>query len=279
MRKILTFILLATCPLLLAQEIDTLPEAVPDTSPDSILEEAAPQEPAGSTIVFGEVNDEDAPPPPLPEDQEQERPLVRYSPDFEFRDGLFANFESVLENNPIPAARIVTDEDMYDRAFYDKITAHKEITIYDENGVKKVLPTEDIWGYSRNGILYINVGASFHRISFMGSISHFVATVTTYHPSHYDPYYYNPYYSNSYYYNRYSMPQTNVASSDLRQYLLDFETGDVMEYEVDAVEVLLMKDPELSDEYNALSNRKQKQMKFVYIRRYNEKHPLYFPAD
>ena len=211
--------------------------------------------------------------------EEGERPMVPYSHDFEFRDGIFINFESVKENDPIPAARIVTDEDLYDRAFYDKITAEKEITIYDEHGVKKVLPTENIWGYSRNGILYINVGGAFHRISYMGSISHFVATVTTYNPNYYDPYYYNPYYSRSYYYNRYSMPQSNVTSTDLRQYLLDFESGTVLEYDVESVEVLLMKDPELADEYSALRNRKQKQMKFVYIRRFNEKHPLYFPGE
>jgi len=211
--------------------------------------------------------------------EDQGKEMVEYSPDFEFNDGIFPNFESVKENNPIPAARIVTDEDLYDRAFYDKVTAQKEITIYDDNGVKKVMRTEDIWGYSRNGILYINVGMAFHRISYMGSICHFVATVTTYNPNYYDPYYYNPYYSNSYYYNRYSYPQSNVANTDLRQYLLDFKTGDVMEYDTESVEVLLMKDPELSQEYNALRNRKKKQMKFVFIRRFNEKHPLYFPAD
>ena len=211
--------------------------------------------------------------------EDQGKKMVEYSPDFEFNDGIFPNFESVKENNPIPAARIVTDEDLNDRAFYDKVTAQKDITIYDDNGVKKVMRTEDIWGYSRNGILYINVGMAFHRISYMGSICHFVATVTTYNPNYYDPYYYNPYYSSSYYYNRYSYPQSNVANTDLRQYLLDFETGDVMEYDTESVEVLLMKDPELSDEYHALRNRKKKQMKFVFIRRFNEKHPLYFPTN
>jgi hypothetical protein len=217
--------------------------------------------------------------PLLMAQESEERERVLYTPDFEFNDGLFANFESVLANDPIPPARIVTDEDLFDRAFYDKVTAKKEIIIYDDNGVKKVMRTEDIWGYSRNGILYINVGSAFHRISFMGSICHFVATVTTYNPNYYDPYYYNPYYSNSYYYNRYSMPQSNVGSTDLRQYLLDFYTGDVMEYDVESVEVLLMRDPELSDEYQALRSRKKKQMKFVFIRRFNEKHPLYFPAS
>jgi len=217
--------------------------------------------------------------PLLMAQESEDRERVPYTPEFEFTDGLFANFERVLENNPIPPARIVTDEDLFDRAFYDKVTAQKEIIIYDDNGVKKVMRTEDIWGYSRNGILYINVGSAFHRISFMGSICHFVASVTTYNSNYYDPYYYNPYYSNSYYYNRYNTPRSNVGSTDLRQYLLDFFTGDVMEYDVESVEVLLMRDPELADEYHALRKRKKKQMKFVFIRRFNEKHPLYFPAS
>ena len=204
--------------------------------------------------------------------------LVKYAPGFEFNDGIFANFEMVKNNNPIPAARIVTDLDMFDRAFYEKVTDEKEIVIYDDNGVKKVMKTDNIWGYGRNGVLYINIGSAFHRISYMGSISHFVASVTTYNPNYYDPYYYNPYYSNSYYYNRYSSPQSNYSSTELRQYLLDFETGEVMDYDTESIEVLLMKDPELADEFGALRNRKQKQMKFVFVRRYNEKHPLYFPA-
>ncbi len=213
------------------------------------------------------------------EEQNREPVLVQYTTDFQFIDGIYANFDMVLANDPIPQARIVTELDMFDRAFYEKITAGKQIVIYDQNGVKKELDTHEIWGYGRNGILYINVGSAFHRISFVGSICHFVATVTTYNPNYYDPYYYNPSYSRSYYYNRYSSPQSNTASTDLRQYLLDFQSGDIMEYETESVEVLLMKDPELSDEYHALSNRKKKQMKFVFIRRFNEKHPLYFPVN
>ncbi len=237
------------------------------------------QEGEVSSEVSAEVPVEEVVVKEAMQELDQEPVKVKYSPDFQFIDGLYANFEMVLANDPIPPARIVTDLDMFDREFYDKITTAKEIVIYDENGVKQVLNTHEIWGYSRNGILYISVGSAFHRISFVGSICHFVATVTTYNPNYYDPYYYNPYYSNSYYYNRYSMPQSNVSSTDLRQYLLDFETGDVMEYDTESVEVLLMKDPELADEYHALRNRKKKQMKFVFIRRYNEKHPLYFPAN
>lgn len=216
--------------------------------------------------------------PQQSEDSRQQE-LVQYSPDFEFNDGIYANFEMVKSNHPIPTARIVTDIDMFDREFFEKVTSEKEIVIYDDNGVKKVMETKDIWGYGRNGMLYINVGNAFHRISFVGSISHFVASVTTYNSNYYDPYYSNPYYSNSYYYNRYNMPRSNYANTELRQYLLDFETGDVLNYDTESMEVLLMKDPELADEYQSLRNRKKKQMKFVYIRKYNEKHPLYLPAN
>ena len=216
---------------------------------------------------------------PQQRQENREREMVPYSPDFRFNDGIYANFEMVKNNDPIPTARIVTDVDMFDREFYEKVTSEKEIVIYDDNGVKKVMETQDIWGYGRNGVLYINIGNAFHRISFVGSISHFVASVTTYSPNYYDPYYYNPYYSNSYYYNRYNMPRSNYSNTELRQYLLDFETGDVMNYDTESMEVLLMKDPALADEYGSLRNRKKKQMKFVYIRKFNEKHPLYFPAN
>ena len=52
-----------------------------------------------------------------------------------------------------------------------------------------------------------------------------------------------------------------------------------MEYDVASVEVLLMKDPELHDEYVTLRNRKKKQLKFLYIRKFNERNPLYFTKN
>ena len=74
-------------------------------------------------------------------------------------------------------------------------------------------------------------------------------------------------------------PQARQVNTELRQYLMDFESGEVMEYDIEGVEILLMKDPELHDEYVSLSRRKKGQLKFVYIRKYNEKHPLYLPPD
>ena len=40
--------------------------------------------------------------------------MVKYTPEFEFRDGVFANLEMVKANRPIFPARIVTDLDKFD---------------------------------------------------------------------------------------------------------------------------------------------------------------------
>jgi hypothetical protein len=70
---------------------------------------------------------------------------------------------------------------------------------------------------------------------------------------------------------------TTVSRNELIQYTIEFETGKVIEYDLKNVELLLMKDPELYDEFMQLSRKKKKQMMFLYLRKYNEKHPLYLP--
>ncbi len=202
--------------------------------------------------------------------------LVKYTPEYRFKDGIYPNFQSVKEDSPISKTRLVTDADLFSRDFFDQVTEKKNIVYYDDFGVKKEIKTSSIWGYARNGVLYINLGSRFHRISFVGSIGHFVATLSTYNPGYYDPYYSPYYYNNRYYYNT---TPSSYSSTEVRQYLIDFETGKLHEFEVYSVEILLMKDPELYDEYMALRRKKKKQYKFVYIRKYNEKHPLYLPEN
>jgi hypothetical protein len=204
--------------------------------------------------------------------QEMAEGMIKYTPEFEFKNGIYPNFLTVKRNSPIPKTRLVTNADLFARDFYEQVTEEKRIVFYDDHGVQQELKTSNVWGYARNGILYINLGSKFHRLSFIGNIGHFVATLTTYNSGYNDPYYRSNY--NSRYYNS---PRSSYTSTEVRQYLIDFESGKLHEFDVYSVEILLMKDPELYDEYMALRRKKKKQYKFVYIRKYNEKHPLYFP--
>jgi hypothetical protein len=202
--------------------------------------------------------------------------MVRYTPDFSFNEGIFLTFDQVRNNAPIPKSKLITNVDYYDKDYFIEVLSSKYIYFYDFYGSRQEVKSSAIWGFSRNGVLYILMDNEYFRITIVGRICHFVATTTTYEDRYYDPYYYNPYYYNSYYpYGRY--PST-YKTNEMRQYLLDFDTGEVFDYNTDNLQVLLMKDPELHDEYSQLKNKKRKQLRFLYLRKFNERNPLYLPV-
>lgn len=210
------------------------------------------------------------------------RDTVKYTPDFEFEDGFYFSFEQVKTNDPVPGARLITNYDHNAVDFYDKILKEKTIAFFDKNGARQEVPVSNLWGFARNGVLYIYLSESFHRITIVGKICHFVANITTYDTRYYDPYYTGRYYNSPYYnpYYPYSpYNQRTTRNSEMKQYVIDFETGEVMDYDYKSVELLLMKDPELHDEFASLRKRKKKQLKFYYIRKYNERNPLFLPKE
>lgn len=204
--------------------------------------------------------------------------LIKYTPEFKFKEGLFLDFDQVKSNDPILKSRIITSVAYDNPDFFDLVLKEKKIQLFDQLGQKQEILTKNLWGFSRNGVLYINVGGEYFRITIIGNICHFVASLTTYGRD------YNPYYGYGYpYYSPYSYPYYSPYSSnsnvEIKQYLLDFKTGNILEYDEKSVELLLMTDPQLHDEFASLSKKKKKQMKFLYIRKFNEKNPLYFPVN
>ncbi len=215
--------------------------------------------------------------------------MVKFTPDFRFRDGIYLNFDQVKENAPIPKAKILTSMDYNDREFFKKLLESDKIYYYDGMGIRQEIPVNTIWGYSRNGVLYIQIQENYTRITFVGSICHFVADVTTLdsrysgypYGGYYDPYYY-PYSYGSYYpYGSYYSPysRNNMTRNEIKQYLIDFETGKILEFNLESTELLLMKDAALYEEYMKLPRKKKKDLMFVYIRKFNEQNPLYIPEN
>jgi hypothetical protein len=223
---------------------------------------------------------------------QEEDGMVRYTTDFKFNDGIYLNFDQVKNNKPVPKAKLLTSLDYNDREFFKKIFESDKIYFYDEMGIRKEVAKNNIWGYARNGVLYVQIQENFNRITFLGTIAHFVADITSYDSRYYNsPYgYYDPYYSpysryGSYYspygYGNYYSPyrQSNLARTELKQYVIDFENGKVLEFDIENTTILLLKDHELHDEYVRLSRKKKKELMFVYIRKLNEKKPLYLPGN
>lgn len=223
---------------------------------------------------------------------QQKEGMVKYTPDFRFKDGIYANFDQVRLNNPIPKAKLLTSTDYNDREFFSKLLESDKIYFYDDMGIRQEFEKKSIWGYARNGILYIQIQGNFNRITFIGSICHFVADIKTYDsrynsPSgygYYDPYsFYSPYSYGNYYspYGSYYSPyrQSNMSRNEMKQYIIDFESGKILEFDIQNTELLLMKDNKLYEEYVQLSRKKKKELMFVYIRKFNENNPLYIPVN
>ncbi len=195
--------------------------------------------------------------------------LVKYSPGFRFKDGLYLSHEQLLDNKPIPLKRIVSKYNKSGFDFFDKLLLEDKIRYYDEYGMEKEVKVDDLWGFCRRGSIYINWGDDFNRIPVVGSVCHFIATVTVSDDRYNVP---------AYGYGYYNVP-SNSTRTEIFQFIMDFKTGKVLEYTYENVLIILMTDPELYDEFNALSNKKKKQLKFLYIRKFNEKHPLYIPIN
>ena len=215
--------------------------------------------------------------------------LVKYTTEFKFRDGFYLNFEQVRNNKPIPKSRILTSIEYNSNSFFDQITEQPKFTYFDDLGNSQEVETGKLWGYSKNGILFINIQGSFNKITIMGNICHFVANITIYNnrynsPYGYSPYGYSPYGYSSYGYgyspygySPYGYGSPGYRTTELRQFILDFNTGKVLEYDSKNILMLIMSDPELHDEYSNLRSKKQRQLQFMYIRKFNERHPLYIP--
>jgi hypothetical protein len=214
--------------------------------------------------------------------QESEKAsMIPYSPGYAFKDGIYHNIDAVKANDPIPFARIVSDSYVYDRAFLNELIIKKEIVFHDEAGVRTSIRTRDIWGYALKGRLHIMVGGRFHRIILQGSINQFIASETTSEKVYYSEEdstrytttqdLYRGFYRDGYYY------RTLTAEGEIC--LFDFDSNTLSKYEPVALGKLLERDSVLFAEYGPLRRREKKKRMAEFIRRYNERHPLYFPAN
>lgn len=190
---------------------------------------------------------------------------VQYDRDFVFRDGVYLTFEDFKNNYPIPVSKIVFNSNKGDKDFI-KYALDKPSFIYLDGFGKEVsCQSDDVWGYCSNGVIFINHGTDFNRVTILGSICHFVAVIPT-RIGVSDPFYYNQPFGNREQY-------TYVSE----QMIIDFEFGKVMLFNVENMELMLMRDEALYKEFAALKKKQKRDSIFVYLRKYNEKHPIFFP--
>lgn len=195
--------------------------------------------------------------------------LIKYDYDFSFNEGLYLDFNSFRNNSPIPYASFINPS-YRNETFFEELDAATTITYNNKHGHSTTIEIIDIWGYSKNGKPYIYWANKYNLIPFVGQISHFITIVqvthNTYREPFYDPYHYNP--------------SARVYQSDeLRQFLIDMETGEILDYNLANVEQILKRDPKIHSDFMELRKRKRKKEMFYYVKLYNEMNHLFIPNN
>jgi hypothetical protein len=191
---------------------------------------------------------------------------IAFTKDFRLYEGIYLGYQDFRYNWPIPKEKIITKINKDQLDFYSKLTEEEIIEFTDRDGSVTKIKSEKIWGYCQNNIIFINQENNFFRIPVFGAISNFIGTieVVNYSPG-YDPFMNAP------------MNSTASKSREIRQYLFDFYSGEIVQFNIEKLEEFLKLDESIYKEFSLLNKKKKKELATKYIRMYNEKHLVYFP--
>lgn len=189
---------------------------------------------------------------------QEERDSVRYSGGFEFRDGIYLDFRSFRNNAPsIPFAALTTAQG---QRVTDLRSTNGKLFHTDSTGQSVRLDLDRSWGFCDKGVVYVRAGNGFSRIGLMGSLAHLVFDATY---RNFDPY----------------MMGGSTTYTVEEQRFLDMATGAFLPVSASGIHTVIARDAVLKEEFDALSKKERKRPEtiFLFMRRYNDRHPLYFP--
>ena len=193
---------------------------------------------------------------------------VAYSKDYEFTEGIYLHSADFRNNSPITKEQIVIDYPKTELDFWDQMILKQSFKYKDFEGIEHSIPITKVWGIYYNKSLYFNSTYGFKKFLFIGSLSLIEN----------DERGANSIYSE----NKNILGSTanalNYGIPKYSKYVFDFQDKELMDFNVSTMKQILKRDTELSQEFKSLSNKKQKQMLFIYLRKYNEKHPFYLPS-
>ena len=186
------------------------------------------------------------------------------------KEGIYLYYIDFRNNSPIQKNNIQSKLDKEQLDFLTKITDENDTITYLLQGKELKINTDSIWGFCQNNTVYLNYQKNFCRIPVFGNISHFIAVIEITS---------NPYYNNNPSYYNYGIGGATmpVKTKEVRQFILDFYSGNVVEFNNANFKEILSRDKKLYTEFTALKKRKQKDQIGIFLRRYNDAHPVFFP--
>lgn len=192
---------------------------------------------------------------------------VAYTRDYPLKEGVYLKIKNFKQNSPLTKDQIIIDYPKDQVDFWSQVIMKKKFSYRDSSGIIKKININEIWGYSVNKQLYINTSPDgFKKCIIIGSLCYLdkrqdlLDNVPIMNPE------------------RIEMKATPIIKIPEKIDVFDMETNASEELDSGDMKLILAREPELLKEYSALSYKRRKQTMMLYLRKYNEKHPLYLPA-
>ncbi len=187
--------------------------------------------------------------------------LIQYDGGFDFREGIYFGFDDFRANRPSVALKDLRSDQ--DKPVPDLRQSNGKLFCTDSTGTRQRIQLARAWGFCNRDVVYVRIGDGFTRIGLMGSIAHLVFDNTYRSWGAYDPVFGTG-------------PYTNTVQE---QRLLDMGTGDFLPVNDGGIYRAIQRDDILRAEFEALPKKERRSdvTVFRFMRRYNERHPLYFP--
>lgn len=187
--------------------------------------------------------------------QISETELAEYEFGYPFKAGVYYTYEDFKMNNPteISNFKVITRSS----EFLCRNGSVSDYIEYKSGGEPKRINGSDIWGYSKRGDVYVVHKNMFYKIIRFGGICFLDAIRGDYKED-----------------DEVQKPN-NIATTE-NFGLLEANTGNTFDFNLINLEEIISKDEDVYHEYLKTSI-KRKDRKFVFLRKYNEKHKIYFP--
>ena len=191
--------------------------------------------------------------------------LVRFTPNFKFKDGVYMSIEEFRDNCPSLMQSDILDKK--GRPAQGLWSDNKRLYVMRDDSLR-LLPMNDIWGFSERGKVYLVKDGRQKRLQIIGSICHIVLIEEVED------------FTNNQNFGRNRFNQRTIIREVNQEYIIDLEEGEMRTFDLDNFTEILSRDPEIFQEFDKIKTRRVKQqMKFHFLTKYNEKYPTYFSVS
>jgi hypothetical protein len=200
--------------------------------------------------------------------------MVMYSPEYVFKDGLYLNIEQFRTNNPLPLNRVISAVPENHPNYFEELLSKPSFRYSNADSSIASAKSSAIFGYCFNGRPHVMAFGEGSRMVTIGSICFFVG-------------------------NEVVPINTGfgigggvgigggigvgvpIGGSTVRQtqLILHVGSGIMSDLYPESLLKMIEDDPALAEEFSKVKKRKKRELMYAYIRKYNERNPLYLPSD